>query len=65
VSDREFFDILRKRAERLCRDALHSLDASKTPDGKMAPHVAKDRVEKLAVLAEKLSAMAQLAKVLP
>lgn len=65
IDDRELFDTLRIRAKLLCNEVARSLKDAETEDGAMAPHVAKERVEKLHRLGEKLIAMANLAKVLP
>lgn len=62
MTDREFCDVLRIRAQTICRDASRSLDASQTSDGMMAPHVALERITKLHQVARQLKAMADLAE---
>lgn len=44
------------------RAALQELDASGTSDGKIAPHVAKERVTKLRTLARQLNVLADVAE---
>lgn len=63
MSDREYLDTLRQRARGIVNDMQrllsgHELD---NEDGKFAPHVAKERLQRVAALAEKLSDLAAAA----
>lgn len=64
VSDRELFEMLRARAHRLAMDAAKELAPAQSSDGKMAPHVARERIIKLRKLARQFDAVANLAEVL-
>ena len=61
MSDREFFDIVRQRA----LEKTYSVLAGLTPtssDGKMAPHVARERILRLRELAQDLNIIADVAE---
>ena len=57
MNDCDFFDVMRQRAKSLAENAVRALDASETSDGKMFPHVARERVMKLRKLARQMNAL--------
>lgn len=63
MTDREFAEALVERARQEIDKAARDLRAPHSEDGRMAPHVALSKIAKLELLAERLTALANLAKV--
>jgi len=63
VTDRDFAEVLVERARQEIDKALRDLRPPASHDGRMAPHVALEKLAKLEIFAENLNAIANLAKV--
>ena len=57
MTDRELFDVMRERARGLADKAADTLRPPGSHDGKMAPHVARERILKLRSLARQMNAL--------
>ena len=60
MNDREFYDVIRKRALQSAHDAVKLL-SDEGPDGQVAPHVAIERIRKIRKLARQMEALANWA----
>lgn len=63
MTDREFADVLVQKARSVLDEAIRDLRSPQSEDGKTAPHVAYEKLQKLDRAANRLLVLAELARV--